>query len=60
LGAVPNFFTRCQPDSITDGSDVEAVSDQNIDFEDVENASFESMFDVTNMSQRLNVLGNSL
>jgi len=43
LGAVPNFFTRCQPDSITDGaSDVEAVSDQNIDLEDVENASFES------------------
>jgi len=33
------------------------VSDQNIDFECVENDSFENMFETMNMSQMLNVLG---
>jgi len=39
------------------GSGEEAVSDQNIDFEDVD--SFENMFEIANMSQMLN-LGNEL
>jgi len=38
---------------------VKNVSDQNIDFEDVEN-SFENMFKIANMNQMLNVLGNEL
>jgi len=32
----------------------------NIDFEDVENYYFENMFEMANMSQMLNVLGNEL
>jgi len=35
-------------------------SDQNIDFKDVENDSFENMSEMGNMSQMLNVLGNEL
>ena len=46
--------------SLDGGSGEEAVSDQNIDFEDVENYSFENMFEIVNMSQMLNVLGNEL
>jgi len=40
--------------------DEEAVSDQNIDFEDVKNDSFENVFEFKNMSQMLNALGNEL
>jgi len=32
----------------------------NIDFEDFENYYFENMFEMANMSQMLNVLGNEL
>jgi len=46
--------------SLQGGSDEEAVSDQNMDIEDVENNSFENMFEMANMSQILNVLGNEL
>ncbi len=35
---------------------VEAASDQNIDFEVIENYSFENMVEIVNMSQMLNVL----
>jgi len=38
----------------------EAVSDENTGFKDVENDSFENMFEIVNMSQMLNVLGNEL
>jgi len=44
--------------SLDDGSDEEAVSYQNIDVEDVENYSFENLFEIANMSQMLNVVGN--
>jgi len=36
---------------IDGGSGKEAVSNQNIDFEDVENDSFENMFEITNKNQ---------
>jgi len=42
------------------GSGEEAVSDQNINFEGIENDRFENMFEMANMSQMLNVLGNGL
>ena len=44
--------------SLDGGSGEEAVSDQNIDFEDVENDSFENMFEIA--IQMLNVQGNEL
>jgi len=44
--------------SLDAGSGEEAVSDHNIDFQDVENDSFENMFEMANMNQMLNVLGN--
>jgi len=44
--------------SLDGGSDKEAVSDQTIDLEDVENDSFDNIFEITKMSQMLNVLGN--
>jgi len=44
-----------------DGESVEeAVSDQNIDFEDVEYDSFENISEMANMRQMLNVLGDEL
>jgi len=39
---------------------VDLVSIQNIDFEDDEKNSFENVFEIMNMSQILNVLGNEL
>jgi len=42
------------------GSGEEAVRDQHIDFEDVENNSSEDMVEMANMRKRLNVLGNVL
>jgi len=41
-------------------SSTSAVSDQNIDFEDVENDSFDNMFQIKKMTQKLNLLGNEL
>ena len=55
-----NAFQIWVPLSLDGGSGEEAVSDQNIDFEEVENYSLENIFEVTNMSQMLNVLGNEL
>jgi len=46
--------------SLDGGSVEEAVSDQNIDFEDVEYDSFENISEMANMSQMLNVLGDEL
>jgi len=41
--------------SLDGRSGEEAVSDQNIDFEDIENDSFENIFEFRNISQILNV-----
>jgi len=50
------FYTQSNI-SVTDSrSGEEPVSDENIDFEDVEN-DFENMFEIANMSQMLNVRG---
>jgi len=48
---------RWSADAEDGGSGEEVVSDQNIDFEDTENDSFKNTFEITNMSQMLNVLG---
>jgi len=46
--------------SLGGGSGEEADSDPNIDFEDVENDSFDNMFVIVTMSQMLNVPGSEL
>jgi len=40
--------------SLDGGSGEEVVCDQNIDFEDVDDDSFENMFEMANMRQMLN------
>jgi len=52
-----NAINNISATVVDGGSGEEAVSDQNIDFEDVD--SFENMFEMANMSQMLN-LGNEL